>query len=162
MKSTVYLHIGTAKTGTTAIQVFLRENQDALAKKGCMFPIWDRKFKGVRIERNAHFLSRLMKEEDFKEECLCQIEELANQYPKIILTSEGLWNHAGDRKEFWVDLKERLNRSDIELKMIVYLRRQDLYVSSFWAQHIKGLEMKAFTFSGYLKLTVIHLKREYL
>lgn len=149
MKSIVFLHIGTAKTGTTAIQIFLRRNKNALEKKGCMFPVWDRKFEGVRTERNGHFLSPSV-DGDYREMCFSAIEHFSEKYSKIILTSEGLWNRGGERQEFWADLKQRFNSSNIELKVVVYLRRQDAYISSFWAQHVKGLEMYSKTFAEYM------------
>src|ERR1041385_6005831 len=34
----LYLHIGTEKTGTTAIQTFFRENRDALIERGVLYP----------------------------------------------------------------------------------------------------------------------------
>src|SRR5580692_10729513 len=38
MPATVYFHIGAAKTGTSAIQVGLARNRDALAKHGVIYP----------------------------------------------------------------------------------------------------------------------------
>lgn len=38
MKNTLILHIGTPKTGTTAIQKFLYDNQTLLKEKGFFYP----------------------------------------------------------------------------------------------------------------------------
>lgn len=53
---TLYLHIGTPKTGTSAIQIFCKDNQEALKKQGYYYPIFDFKYFNVKTVRNAHFL----------------------------------------------------------------------------------------------------------
>lgn len=37
---TLYLHIGTPKTGTSAIQIFCKDNQETLKKQGYYYPIF--------------------------------------------------------------------------------------------------------------------------
>ncbi len=54
---TLYVHIGTKKTGTTSIQGFCVHNRKALESKGYCFP--DLPFQYYRVtteERNGHFL----------------------------------------------------------------------------------------------------------
>ena len=65
--ATVYLHIGSQKTGTSAIQQFLLMNEEKLHQEGIAFPSfaipYDSKY---RHRRNAHFLvyhSHLREEE---------------------------------------------------------------------------------------------------
>ena len=52
---TLYLHIGTSKTGTSAIQIFCKDNQETLKKQGYYYPIFDFKYFNVKKVRNAHF-----------------------------------------------------------------------------------------------------------
>lgn len=151
MKSTVYIHPGLPKTGTTAIQIFLRSNQESLAKKGVSYPLFSRKFPGVRIERNGHFLSRTVTDSAFKEDCLQKIISLAEDYDKIVLTDEELWSSACDQSDFWVTLRDRLAEHHIALKMIVYLRRQDAFMASLWAQKIKGVKVRSFPFKKFIQ-----------
>ena len=151
MKSTVYIHPGLPKTGTTAIQKFLRDNAEALNRKGVAYPLFPRKFKGVHLERNGHFFSGFVTDTDFKNACLQEIIQLAEHFDKIILTDEELWSSACNQPEFWMGLKATLNSHDIDLKMIVYLRRQDAFMASLWAQKIKGVKLRYCTFKLYLE-----------
>lgn len=150
MKSTVYVHIGSPKTGTTAIQLFLRKNMKALEKKGLKYPFFKREFKGVRRQRNGHFLSDTVNDTEFIESCFNTIYEEAEKFPKIILTDEELFNFGGYSQDFWSNLKNRFNSRDIAVKMIVYLRRQDTYIASHWAQKIKGVKKETYTFQSFL------------
>lgn len=148
--STLYLHIGTPKTGTTAIQLFLHKNKRALEEKDCKFPIFKRNFDGVRLQRNGHFLCSSVTDSDFIESCFKKIFTFSEKYSKIILTDEELWNMGGNRESFWVNLKERLDKVGINLKVLVYLRRQDTYIASHWAQKVKGVKGKIYDFHTFL------------
>lgn len=150
MKSTVYVHIGTPKTGTTAIQLFLKKNMKDLEKKGVKYPYFEQKFKGVRLQRNGHFLSDNVKNREYIENCFNTVYEAGENFQKIILTDEELFNFGGYSKEFWSDLKERFSARDMDVKMVVYLRRQDTYIASHWAQKVKGVKQKTFTFKEFL------------
>ena len=149
--STLYLHIGTPKTGTTAIQVFMRRNNTLLKKQDCIFPEFNFRFDGVRPQRNGHFLCPVVKDENIKETCFNRIFELSKTFSKIILTDEELWNSCSDSQGFWNSLYNKLNDKNIKLKVIVYLRRQDEYFASHWAQKIKGVKSQTFTFDEFLK-----------
>lgn len=147
--ATVYLHIGMPKTGTSYIQNFLRLNNDVLNKVGYVYPDFDIRFGKIGINRNGHFLvnvirdennKRLKKEEQrIENECFDKLFALLDEYPNAILSEESIWN-SGERlrgENFWTNLKSRLDARGVELKVIVYLRRQDLFIQSFWAQHVK-------------------------
>jgi hypothetical protein len=54
--TTLYLHIGMPKTGTTAIQNFLTDNAEALKKYGICYPDLGFRYPSIGIPRNAHFL----------------------------------------------------------------------------------------------------------
>lgn len=147
--ATVYLHIGMPKTGTSYIQNFLRLNNDVLNKVGYVYPNFDIRFGKIGINRNGHFLvnvirnennKRLKKEEQrIENECFDKLFDILDEYPNVILSDESIWN-SGERlrgENFWTNLKSRLDARGAELKVIVYLRRQDLFIQSFWAQHVK-------------------------
>ena len=147
--ATVYLHIGMPKTGTSYIQNFLRLNNDVLNRVGYVYPDFDIRFGKIGINRNGHFLvnvirnennKRLKKEEQrIENECFDKLFDILDEYPNVILSDESIWN-SGERlrgENFWTNLKSRLDARGAELKVIVYLRRQDLFIQSFWAQHVK-------------------------
>ena len=147
--STLYLHIGMPKTGTSYIQSFLHTNNEVLKQQGYVYPDFGVKFDKIGALRNGHFLishikdengNRLKdKEKEIETECFDKLLNLFDVYPNVILSEESIWNSAERKrgKNFWKKLKSRLDSRGIELKTIVYLRRQDLFIQSFWAQHIK-------------------------
>lgn len=147
--ATLYLHIGTPKTGTTAIQNFLPLNKHLLEEQGYCYPDFGYRYYGVNKYRNAHFLvhrqkcsleseAEIRKSEDERfYEGLDKIKELTNRYPNVIMSDENIWNGYINRENFWQVLKSALSEREIDLKVIVYLRRQDLVVESYYAQRVK-------------------------
>ena len=147
--ATLYLHIGTPKTGTTAIQNFLPLNGELLKKQGFCYPDFGYRYNGVNKYRNAHFLvhrqscsleseKEIRKSEDERFfEGLDRIKELSNIYPNVILSDENIWNGYINRENFWRILKDALVKRGLKLKVIVYLRRQDMVVESYYAQRVK-------------------------
>ena len=147
--STLYLHIGMPKTGTSYIQSFLHINNEVLKKNGYIYPDFGVKFNKIGVFRNGHFLisvirdenrTRLIdKEQEIENECFDKLFGLLGEYPNAIISEESIWNSAERKrsKDFWKNLKNKLNERGVELKVIVYLRRQDLFIQSFWAQHVK-------------------------
>ena len=53
---TLYLHIGTPKTGTTALQNFLPANEEVLEQHGICYPDFGFRYAGLGVHRNGHFL----------------------------------------------------------------------------------------------------------
>ena len=53
---TLYLHIGTPKTGTTALQNFLPANEEVLEQHGICYPDFGFRYTGLGVHRNGHFL----------------------------------------------------------------------------------------------------------
>ncbi len=146
--STVFLHIGTQKTGTTALQSFLRENDERLEKNGYSYPLMKLNLSSIYRDRNAHFLiykslledkaEKKREEQEIWEKGFQIIGKLAETSQNIVLSDELVWHHGNHRKNFWADLVEEFRKVNCEVKVIVYLRRQDLLVQSLWNQSIKG------------------------
>lgn len=159
--STLYIHIGTPKTGTTAIQNFLLLNEDLLKKKGIAHPRVD--VKGMREKfksrRNGNFLvfnSPLTGEEKARHEQQVYqagfeaVKESARTSEKIVLTDEAIWLRQNIRDDFWQKVKEDAANAGCEVKVIVYLRRQDLYIQAWWNQSIKLMTRLDQTFERYM------------
>lgn len=143
--ATLYLHIGTSKTGTTAIQMFCEKNRDALARRGYCFmkPPYFR--PGIAGFRNGHFLVagrrstdgsflNAREERDWRK----AMDRLAAQFrtaPNVVLSDEGIWSQSSGH--FWDDLKAESQARGYDVQVIAYIRRQDQYLSSDWAQRIK-------------------------
>lgn len=133
---TLYLHIGTPKTATTAIQNFCSENQSVLAGKGYYYPIFDYVFPHVSRNCNAHFLLTHNDQYPYIQEGTKTLLDLFETYDNIILSEEKIWN-AGFYYHCWEQLKENIIDKGICIKVIVYLRRQDELLFSWWNQRIK-------------------------
>lgn len=144
--TTVYLHIGTMKTGTSALQNFLDENRALLREKGYLYPRLKMKLDRAYYLRNAYFLvwksekegeAGAVAEQRLRNRCFRQLKRAAEKYENIILSDEIIWHHFRSDKDFWPRLIEDLKEINCELKVIVYLRRQDEVVQSLWAQFVK-------------------------
>lgn len=145
---TLYLHIGTAKTGTTAIQAFCKANQEVLGRKGYYYPVMPYIYPGIGRNRNAAFLQgtickdgvrQVAEEEQRALEGLDIVRGCFETYDNVILSDEGLWAASYEkRKTLWQDLKGYSERYQFNIKIIVYLRRQDEFMDSRWRQRVKG------------------------
>ena len=62
MSRKLVLHIGTHKTGTTAIQGAMAANVPALKAQGYAYPLFPARFAGVPNDRNGYFIGRLVKD----------------------------------------------------------------------------------------------------
>ncbi len=140
--STIYLHIGPPKTGTTTIQNFLGNNRAALEAHNICFPDLGHKYRGMNCFRNGHFLVKWTPYEGQEishfEEGFDKLQALAERFGSIILSDEGLWKDGAHMEGFWTKLSEELKKRQMDLRVIVYLRRQDLWIQSFYAQKIKA------------------------
>jgi hypothetical protein len=145
---TLYLHIGTTKTGTSSIQEFLKENREALTRQGYCFPKVQRKYPHTCSNRNAHFLTAnyFLKDgshnTDLEKEVLLEgmshLLQCFEQFDNIILSEEAIWRVSGyTRKWLFPYLLEHSQQNGYTVKIVVYLRRQDSYIISNWNQCIK-------------------------
>lgn len=155
--ATVYLAIGTAKVGTTAVQSFLRENEQNLEKQGYCYPFMDLGLESRLCNRNAHFLiyaAEDVSDREKKKEKIAQVREsgfqkladLAKEFPNIIISDELIWQRSSKKANFWENVKEQFKRIGCDVKIIVYLRRQDLFIQSFWRQSVKAMSRLEKTF----------------
>ena len=134
---TLYIHIGTPKTGSSAIQAFLRQNQHVLEEKGVYYPRFPFRYDYVLRNRNGYFLrgERLGSRHPDFVEGMRLIGEAFEKYPNIILTEEGIWY---ETRKWHNQLSDIMRKKRYDVKIIVYIRRQDEYVLSRWNQFIKS------------------------
>lgn len=145
---TLYIHIGTAKTGTTSIQRFCAENEGILEGRGYCYPLFPHRYPDVSAYR-AHFLMGVIKdaqgnrcreqeEKNFKEG-MDTVRKLFKTYDNIILSDETVWRGMDcEGKGFWEKMMREAREGGFSIQVIVYLRRQDKYLFSVWNQKIKG------------------------
>lgn len=156
--STIYIHAGTPKTGTSAIQVFCGKNRKLLKEKGVCFPNLGFEFPGIGVNRNGHFMNRRItddskkrlreEEQELVDRGMKKLEALLQNYETVVLSDEQFWNNKEMTPEKWAYYKEKFAGMGAELKVIVYLRRQDLLIQSYWAQQVK--ETMTVSFKKYI------------
>lgn len=145
---TLFLHIGTPKTATTSLQHFFKDNHEILEKNNFCYPIFPYKYKNTNIARNGHFLigkkydnegtRNIPEEERILREGIATIQALFQEYDNVLLSDEGLWTvtYSG-QDDIWDMLQNEAEETGFSIKVIVYLRRQDEFVSSWWNQKVK-------------------------
>ncbi len=145
--TTLYLHIGMPKTGTTSLQCNMMQNQDFLKKYHIAYPDLGFRYPQVGPSRNAHFLvgpkraanersDRNIPSADY-DAGLDKLRELAAQYETIVLSDESVYYSSQYLPLFWTQLRADLLARGMQLKVIVYLRRQDQFLESLYAWSIK-------------------------
>lgn len=153
-RKTLYLHIGTPKTGTTSIQEYMSYHPDYLARYGYAYPafeIGDLNYGHVPVRtRNGHFLNSLHYDAEQEKKCLKQIYTMFEMVDNIVLSDEGLFARGGRNENFWIKLRDRLSEHGIRLVVVIYLRRQDDFLLSYWEQQVKGSITVRSTFTDFL------------
>ena len=148
---TLYVHIGTKKTGTTSIQGFCKNNRNVLESKGYCYPVFPFQYYRVSTDgRNGHFLVGAVwtedgtrthdtkKERQIFREGMDYILKLFETYDNVVVSDEQIWkNTYMDRASLWDELREEAEKGNFQVKVIVYIRRQDAYIASLWNQSVK-------------------------
>ena len=144
--ATVYLSIGFLKTDATAVQAFLCENENLLKDQGYCFPDLQLNIKKECRDKNGRFLIHKPENSEerntIRDEAFQKLKELAGGYSNIVLSEEEIWQMAAKDKEFWKQAAEDFEKIGCQLKVIVYLYRQDLFVQSFWIQNVQSNAVK--------------------
>lgn len=146
------LHIGTEKTGTTTIQEFLHLNREPLANYGIYFP----KSIGLRNHRPLASWCLTMKRSDdylrlnglvdaslrevwkkkFIKDFDAELQNINPDITHILLSSEhfsALLNYMDEIEA----LKNLLSNWFYDIKIIVYLRRQDMLTTSLLSTYCR-------------------------
>jgi hypothetical protein len=138
----LYLHIGTHKTGSTAIQQLLWKHRQALATAGLLYP-------DVGVRRDAHheiaWAAGTTRAAPDAAALRAMVEDLVRQAStsaqSMLLSSEEF--------EFVQRVQElALLKDHFEVKVIVYLRKQDEYLEAAYNQHVRSYDLR-FTGSIY-------------
>ena len=129
----LYLHIGTHKTGTTSIQFFCYDNREKLEKLGYLYPKTGCKWKGHHELAWAAGVNNPNKRNDISDAELWEM--LAQEI--ILSTAENIIISSEDFEWVWNTKQLKYYLSEFDVKIIIYLRRQDNYIQSFYSTHIK-------------------------
>jgi hypothetical protein len=139
MKTRLYLHIGHPKTGTTSIQDYLLKNELLLRARGYLYPLAGRR----HAARFAHFrlfpitLYHQDENNTARRELEALRREVARERPAAVMIScEIAFAEQADC------LKEAFR--DFDVSILYYIRRQDQWIASFYAQRTKYARMAEF------------------
>ena len=152
-KKTIYIHIGTPKTGTTSIQNYLASNSDLLSKKGCLVPASSRRYlanhtllanycinKTTITEvsiRNGIYTERQLRvfRKKFKNKLSAEIRNFTGS--KIIFSSEQCYENLKTQDEIQ-KLKDLFSDLNVDIKIIVYIREQADMLCSLYSTRMRG------------------------
>lgn len=142
-KNTLLIHIGTPKTGSSSIQHFCYQNDDLLRSYGWCYPRFENCFNAQYHETNGGVFCypdefHIMDKnhpcwEKMWRNILCDLQSY-----NVILSNEVFWYC-----ENWKLLEEAEKNWD-NVKVLVYLRRQDLYLESRYISFLRSGETKDF------------------
>lgn len=145
-----YVHAGTHKTGTTAIQTFMAMNEPALAQAGILWPRSGRVTRWGSENSGHHNLawelagfSRFMPEEGTFDNALMEIAATAHN--AVVLSSEDFY-WLRDKPESLRFLRDRFASLGYVPKIILYLRAQNELVQALCMQ--QGKEHQFFDFDA--------------
>lgn len=125
------LHIGTHKTGTTAIQHWLATQRPALAELGWHYGATDRP-PHPDLPKHSSLYRALAEGRYGPEEAAILADHAASGLPRLILSEEGLSLPAFRR---FAPLRGLAARYDITV--VALFRRQDQFLESHWRQLCK-------------------------
>lgn len=131
----IYLHIGTPKTGTSALQSFLLKNSIELNKQGFDYPEHKVDVNDISSGNGQEIINILNKEG--KKQALKYVDSLFSKCKNknIIISSESLYRYP-----------EKIHSLFPNAKIIVYFRAQLYFIESSFNQGVKRSSQK-FSFS---------------
>jgi len=145
----LYLHIGTPKTGTTLLQFIFRDKSEDMQSEGIYytddFNDYARKIFGGVIPDTEKYFKQLAAITPDKCDVLISTEFLAGTSPLVGRVDIN-------------ELAQNLRKSTeglFEVKIIIYLRRMDLWLESKYMQYISGGLGLDISFKEYLILNDI-------
>lgn len=132
---TLYIHIGHEKTGTTTIQRFFHENIEKLKKAGLLYPeIGQQKFVQSALvncihdlDNNARYLEFFPEgvDSDPKEMWGCLVDAAKTWNKNILISSEHFISRLRGKGVSFIKNYLEKHLPEYEIKVIVFLRRQD-------------------------------------
>ena len=135
----LYLHIGTPKTGTSTLQYFFSINKEVLYNKGIFYPDGIEYDKSGGIESTAGNFGWLTRVKEPKRMFEKFITDVFAQTDSVLCSTENIWLEIEDKPNFLMDIKKMF--PDLEIKVIVYLRKQIDYLESQYREFIRVLSL---------------------
>ena len=133
--SSVYLHIGLPKTGTS-LQSFWRTNRSRLLAMGIDYPDY-RDFPRVYNHiKNGSWVGVCYGRDDYGT-CMKTLLRHCSRHSRVLLSEETLYEQNLRHPGMLKTLRERLGAHSHSLELIIYLRRQDEFFASLYGEQVK-------------------------
>ena len=148
----LFIHAGMRKAGSSSIQAVMHRNREALKKQGILVP----RTGTTPAKRRRHFEFMSSDGDDYKnlvDRIILEAEE--NKCHTVILSDESTCKKQVSKHEY---LKTHFN----QIKVIFFLRRQDLLLESDYNQMIKSPWLKKRSRAGVGKLVIYGLSLDWL
>lgn len=127
------LHIGTHKTGSTAIQRWLHSNPDLLRQHGFKYGDTSRADRHWIKQHTSLYRALSNPNFSFEVEKKAILDDFnASGCHTLILSAEGL-----SEPSFWKMIRMKEFSEFFDITVICFLRRQDYFIESFWGENSK-------------------------
>lgn len=124
MQRTLFVHIGLARTGTTSIQNMLDQRRVALRRSGVCLPVSGRMLGRSFLDGDCNWAGFLN-------------ELRSSRAPRVVVSNES-WTAEERSSEYWARRFAAVaERSDIDVKVVGYVRPQHQLLESLYAQAVK-------------------------
>ncbi len=162
MPRTLYIHAGTAKTGTTALQRFLSRNASLLHDYGILYPDTGRVLNAHHLLAYGRGIDLLPEAEEREivatdAERWAQLRREAERFDgDVLISSESFPVYFSDKDDAGLSVgleKIRDLFADYTIKIIVYLRRQDQLLESAYNQLLKSARTRCVNIDEYIEET---------
>lgn len=140
VSTVIFLHIGIHKTGTSALQRFFYINRELLKLNGYNYPTNDISLIGIEKHAGAqHKLASALRVTRPRNIAICDFEKLltsaineSTTVDRMLISSEVFMEN------IYFDVLSTLLNFFHEVRIIVYLRRQDELCTSVYNQYVKS------------------------
>lgn len=147
MKKTIYIHIGSPKTGSTAIQSFFSLNQDVLLKHNIFYPLVGRSLSGPfgQVFINGYIFIRRLIVANGSMKIIAHINSLSlyklfNDFDdsgcSCMLISEEAFFFGSDGE--LARIIDSIDKVKYDIKILVYLKNICEYATGLWKEDVKS------------------------
>ena len=137
----LWIHIGMAKTASSAIQAFCYENANILESHGYCYPVFPFRYPGIAKAHNGRFLLGVIKDGNGKRDLeqeqqnfkdgMQMVHKLFLTHDNIILSDESIWRGMDcEKPDLWELMAKEAQKGNFQIRVIVYFRRQDKFFPS--------------------------------
>jgi len=137
------IHVGTPKTGTTSIQIYLDKKQGKLRRKGILYPHNHKNLHNPNAPKHQWFEKNLVTThlDNFIENVKNIISQVKEDTHTIILSSEGIYNYWWDFPDESKDILCELGkRFDIEIW--AWFREPLDFIEDYYNQCIRNPQIE--------------------